>query len=66
MLSLKCGRAKQTPTVKDNNMHDPKVILAEFIEWAENCGEDSFYIFDYPEEAIERFLKTKQDGNSED
>ena len=32
-------------------------LLKEFIEWAQNCGEDAFYIFDTPEEAIERFLK---------
>lgn len=32
-------------------------LLQEFIDWARNCGEEVFYIFDDTEEAIERFLK---------
>lgn len=35
-------------------------LLNEFIEWASNCGEDAFYIFDHKEEAIERFLKQRK------
>jgi hypothetical protein len=32
-------------------------LLQEFIEWAKDCGEDVFYIFNETDEAIERFLK---------
>ena len=35
-------------------------LLREFIEWAESCGGDSFYIFDEPEEAIKLFLKQRK------
>lgn len=28
----------------------------DFIKWAERCGEDAFYIFDNPKEAVSRFL----------
>jgi len=31
-------------------------LLLEFIEWAKNCGEDVFYIFDETDEAIQKFL----------
>lgn len=34
-----------------------KELLEEFIDWARDCGEDVFYIFENTEEAIERFLK---------
>lgn len=34
-----------------------KEILIEFIEWARDCGEDAWYIFDEPEEAVSRFIK---------
>lgn len=37
-----------------------KCLLKEFIEWAENCGEDVWYIFDNKQEAIELFFKTKR------
>ena len=30
--------------------------LIEFIRWAESCGEDAFYIFKNPKEAVSRFL----------
>jgi hypothetical protein len=36
-------------------------LLLEFIEWARNCGENVFYIFDESEESIKRFLK-QRDG----
>ena len=40
-----------------------KELLEDFIEWARNCGEDVFYVFDYSDEAIEKFLKeTYGDG----
>lgn len=35
-----------------------KEILKEFTEWAENCGEDAWYIFDHTDEAIERSQRT--------
>jgi hypothetical protein len=39
-----------------------KDILTDFIDWARDCGEDVFYVFDYTDEAIERFIKeTNQD-----
>ena len=34
-----------------------KELLIEFIEWAEECGEDAWYIFDFTEEAIERYTR---------
>ena len=30
-----------------------KELLEEFIEWAKDCGEDAWYIFDHTDEAIE-------------
>ena len=41
-------------------------LLKEFIEWARDCGEDVFYIFDNPEEAIDEFLVQKYYGNEKD
>ncbi len=39
-----------------------KDLLTDFIEWAKDCGEDAFYIFENTDEAIERFIKeTNQD-----
>lgn len=40
-----------------------KNLLLEFIEWAENCGEDVFYIFDSSQKAVERFLEETYGGN---
>ena len=37
-------------------------LLEEFIEWAKNCGEDVFFVFDNPEEAIDRFLVERYYG----
>lgn len=37
-------------------MNENKQLLDDFIEWAKNCGEDVFYIFENTEEAIERFF----------
>lgn len=43
-------------------MENVKVILNEFIEWVQwSSKEDAFYIFDKPDEAIQRFVKDKQD-----
>lgn len=36
-------------------------LLEEFIDWARDCGEDVFYIYDETEEAIERFIKQRED-----
>lgn len=35
-------------------------LLEEFIEWARDCGEDAFYIFEETDEAIERFMKERE------
>lgn len=40
-------------------MEDEKELLVEFIEWARDCGEDAFYIFDNEDEAISSFLKQR-------
>lgn len=34
-----------------------KELLTAFVEWARDCGEDAFYIFDNTEEAIDLFLE---------
>jgi hypothetical protein len=36
-----------------------KELLQEFIDWARECGEDVFYIFENESDAIERFLEFK-------
>ena len=47
--------------VKENNMgiNQESTLINEFIEWARNCGEDAFYIFDKTDEAIQKFLDQK-------
>lgn len=37
-----------------------KELLEEFINWARECGEDAWYIFDNTNEAIERFIKERE------
>ena len=34
-------------------------LLEDFIDWARNCGEDAFYIFEEESDAIDRFLKQR-------
>ena len=34
-------------------------LLEEFIEWAKDCGEDVFYIFEETDEAIEKFFEQR-------
>ena len=41
-------------------MEEIKDLLEEFVDWAKDCGEDAWYIFDSTEEAIERFLKQRE------
>jgi hypothetical protein len=41
-------------------MEEIKDLLEEFVDWAKDCGEDAWYIFDNTEEAIERFLKQRE------
>jgi hypothetical protein len=41
-------------------MNTKKDLLEEFIEWAKDCGKDVFYIFDHPDEAIDKFLKQRK------
>jgi len=36
-------------------------LLEEFVDWARDCGEDAFYIFENTEKAIKKFLKQKED-----
>lgn len=38
-----------------------KKIVNEFVEWARECGEDALYIFDNTDEAIEKFLKQREE-----
>jgi hypothetical protein len=38
-----------------------KELLQEFIDWAKDCGEDAFYVFEETDEAIERFMKQKEE-----
>lgn len=37
-----------------------KELLKEFIDWAMNCGEDAFYIFENPDESINRFISERE------
>jgi len=41
-------------------MSNSKELLEEFIDWARDCGEDAFYIFDETDEAINKFLKERK------
>ncbi len=41
-------------------MEEIKDLLEEFVDWAKDCGEDAWYIFDNTEEAIARFLKQRE------
>lgn len=38
---------------------EKKELLEEFIDWARDCGQDVWYVFDNTEEAIEEFLKQR-------
>lgn len=38
-----------------------KYSLSEFIEWARECGEEVFYIFENTEEALDRYIEETQD-----
>lgn len=44
-------------------MEQIKEKIAEFIDWARDCGEDVFYIFDNTEEAIKLFISQKNLSN---
>lgn len=37
-----------------------KNLLEDFVDWAKYFSEDALYIFDNTEEAIERFLKQRE------
>jgi hypothetical protein len=41
-------------------MYNITELLEEFIDWARDCGEDAFYIFENDSDAIERFLKERE------
>lgn len=43
-----------------------KEMLTEFIDWARDCGEDAWYIFENTDEAIERFFKETQSDEEEE
>lgn len=38
-----------------------KELLEEFIEWAKDCGEDAWYIYENTDEAIERFMAQREE-----
>jgi len=38
-----------------------KDLLEEFIDWARDCGEDAWYIFENTDEAIEKFIKEREE-----
>lgn len=42
-------------------MNDSKNLLKEFIDWARDCGEDAFYIFEETDEAIKKFFKQRDE-----
>ncbi len=56
---------KKNTTTKPLNQNRMKELLKEFIEWARECGEDVFYIFENTDEAIEKFMKEKETFKSE-
>jgi len=35
-------------------------LLEEFINWARDCGQEVWYVFDNTEEAIQEFLKQRE------
>ena len=43
-------------------MEEIKDLLEEFVDWAKDCGADAWYIFDNTDEAIERFLREREDS----
>jgi len=36
-------------------------LLEEFVDWARDCGEDAFYIYEDTEKAIAEFLKQREE-----
>ena len=36
-------------------------LKSQVFEWGRDCGEDAFYIFENESEAIDRFLKERED-----
>lgn len=42
-----------------------QAFLKEFIEWLRDCGEDVFYVFDNPDEAVQKFLEHLDNEDSE-
>ena len=38
-----------------------KEMLTEFIDWARDCGEDVFYIFENTDEAIQKFFEQREE-----
>ena len=40
-----------------------KELLEEFIDWARDCVEDAWYIFENTDEAIERFMAQRDYGD---
>lgn len=40
-------------------MEELKKLLEEFIDWARDCGEDAFYIFEETDEAIKKFFEQR-------
>lgn len=42
-------------------MENLKELLEEFIDWARDCGEDAFYVFDGTQKDVEEFLKQREE-----
>jgi len=42
-------------------MENLKELLEEFIDWARDCGEDAFYVFDDTQKAIDEFFKQREE-----
>ena len=42
-------------------MDNLKYLLEEFIDWARDCGEDVFYIFENTDEAIQKFFEQREE-----
>ena len=39
-------------------------IIKDFIDWAKDCGQDVYYVFDNTDEAIEEYKRQKQIGDT--
>ena len=42
-------------------MENLKELLEEFIDWARDCGEEVWYVFEDTEKAIEEFFRQREE-----